>query len=122
MKIWAYNLHTCNKLINGLNEIRDEEGLPPHAYHKEEMPSRIKADTKDRETLREKLELIIDPTRSRAASRRSHQRGYGKVCLQFISEHQQCHHGGEKQMETFEQRWPEGFHDTIPRKVVTMSV
>ena len=40
---------------------RDEEGLPPHTYHKEEMPSRIKADTKDRETLREKLELIIDP-------------------------------------------------------------
>ena len=25
-------------------------------------------------------------------------------------------------METFEQSWPEGFHDTIPRKVVTMSV
>ena len=24
--------------------------------------------------------------------------------------------------ETFEQSWPEGFHDTIPRKVVTMSV
>ena len=29
---------------------------------------------------------------------------------------------GKKQMETFEQSWPEGFHDTIPRKVVTMSV
>ena len=25
-------------------------------------------------------------------------------------------------METFEQSWLEGFHDTIPRKVVTMSV
>ena len=25
-------------------------------------------------------------------------------------------------METFEQSWPEGFHDTIPRKEVTMSV
>ena len=25
-------------------------------------------------------------------------------------------------METFEQSWPEGFHDTIPRKVVTVSV
>ena len=29
---------------------------------------------------------------------------------------------GKKQMETFEQSWPEGFYDTIPRKVVTMSV
>ena len=29
---------------------------------------------------------------------------------------------GKKQMETFEQSWPEGFHDTIPGKVVTMSV
>ena len=25
-------------------------------------------------------------------------------------------------METFEQSWLEGFHDTFPRKVVTMSV
>ena len=55
LKTWAYSLHTCNRLINSLNEIRDA------TYHKEEMPSRTKADTKDRETLREKLELIIDP-------------------------------------------------------------
>ena len=61
LKTWAYSLHTCNRLINGVNEIRDEEGLPPHTYHKEEMPSRIKVDTKGIEILREKLELIIDP-------------------------------------------------------------
>ena len=61
LKTWAYSLHTCNRLINGLNEIRDEEGLPPHTYHKEEMPSRIKADTEGIEILREKLELNIDP-------------------------------------------------------------
>ena len=28
---------------------------------------------------------------------------------------------GTKQMETFEQSWPDGFHGTIPNKVVTMS-
>ena len=40
LKTWAYSLHTCNRLINGLNEIKDEEGLPTHTYHKEEMPGR----------------------------------------------------------------------------------
>ena len=42
LKTWAYSLHTCNRLINSLNEIRDEEGLPTQTYHREEMPSRIR--------------------------------------------------------------------------------
>ena len=119
---WAYSLHTCNRLINGLNEIRDEEGLPTQTYHREEMPSRIKADTKDRETLREKLELIIDPPDSE-----QHQEGLvnavtGKVVCHSSVNVNNAIMVGKKQMETFEQSWPEGFHDTIPRKVVTMSV
>ena len=122
LKTWAHSLHTCNRLINGLNEIRDEEGLPPHTYHKEEMPSRIKADTKDRETLREKLELIIDPL-----DPEKHQEGLMNVVTGKVVCHSSVNVNntimvGKKQMETFEQSWPEGFHDTIPRKVVTMSV
>ena len=122
LKTWAYSLHSCNRLINGLNEIRDEEGLPTHTCHKEEMPSRIKADTKDRETLREKLEFIIDPL-----DPEQHQEGLinvvtGKVVCHSSVNVNNAIMVGKKQMETFEQSWPEGFHDTIPRKVVTISV
>ena len=86
------------------------------------MPSRIKAATKDRETLREKLELIIDPL-----DPEQHQEGLVNVVTGKVVCHSSVNVNnaimvGKKQMETFEQNWPEGFHDTIPRKVVTMSV
>ena len=122
LKTWAYSLHTCNRLINGLNEIRDEEGLPAQTYYKEEIPSRIKADTKDRETLREKLKLIIDPL-----DPEQHQEGLVNVITGKVVCHSSVNVNNvimvrKKQMETFEQTFPEGFHDTIPRKVITMSV
>ena len=122
LKTWAYSLHACSRLINGLNEIRDEEGLTTHTYHKEEMLSRIKADTKDRETLREKLKLIIDPL-----DPEQHQEGLvnvvtGKVVCNSSVNVNNAIKVGKKQIETFEQSWPEGFHDAIPRKVVTMLV
>ena len=122
LKTWAYSLHTCNRLINGLNEIRDEEGLPAQTYHKEEIPSRIKADTKDRETLREKLKLIIDPL-----DPEQHQEGLVNVITGKVVCHSSVNVNNvimvrKKQMETFDQTFPEGFHDIIPRKVITMLV
>ena len=58
LKTWAYSLHTCNGIVNDLNQMRDEQP-PAHTYHKEEMSARIKADAKDRKALREKLELCM---------------------------------------------------------------
>ena len=86
------------------------------------MPSRIKADIKDRETLREKLELIIDPL-----DPEQHQEGLMNVVTGKVVCHSSVNVNnaimvGKKQMEAFEPSWPEGFHDAIPRKVVTMSL
>ena len=86
------------------------------------MTSRIQADAKDRETLQEKLELIIDPL-----DPQQHQEGLINVVTGKAVYHSSVNVNnaimlGKKQMETFEQSWPEGFHDTIPRKIVTMSV
>ena len=61
LKTWAYSLHACNRVTNNLNEMRDKEGVSAQTIHKEEMPSRIKADALDRKALCEKLELVIDP-------------------------------------------------------------
>ena len=55
LKTWAYSLHACNRMTNDLNEMRDKERLSAQIYHKEEMPSRIKADALDRKAFREKL-------------------------------------------------------------------
>ena len=121
LKTWAYSLHACNRLINDLNEIRDKEGLPAQTYHKEEMPSRIKADAMDRKALHEKLELIID-----LLNPEQHQEGLINVVTGKVINHQSVNVNnavmlGKRQMETFEQSWPDGFHDTIPKTVVTMA-
>ena len=61
LKTWVYSMHACNGIINDLNEMSDEERPPAHTYHKEEMSARIKRDEQDRHTLRDKLNLCIDP-------------------------------------------------------------
>ena len=66
------------------------------------MPSRIKADTKGREILREKLEFIIDPL-----DPEQHQEGFvnvvtGKVVCHSSMNVNNAIMVGKKQMETFE--------------------
>ena len=72
------------------------------------MPSRIKADIKDRETLREKLELIIDPL-----DPEQHQEGLVNVVMGKVVCHSSVNVNNAimvgKKMETFEQSLPEGF-------------
>ena len=121
LKTWAYSLHACNVIINDLNQMRDKESSSAQTYHKEEMPVRINADAQDRNALREKLELSIDPL-----DPEQHHDGLVNVVTGKIMVHPSVnvHNAvnlGENQMETFEKSWPGGFHDTIPKKVNTMA-
>ena len=61
LKTWAYSLHGCHQLLNDLNDMRNKNTVPIQTTHKEESPSRIQSDMKDRCGLRNKLELCIDP-------------------------------------------------------------
>uniref|UniRef100_UPI00359005F2 uncharacterized protein n=1 Tax=Myxine glutinosa TaxID=7769 RepID=UPI00359005F2 len=102
--------------------MRDREGLPAQTYHKEEMPARIKADAQDRNALREKVELSIDPL-----DPDQHQYGLVNVVTGKVVVHPSVNVNnavtlGENQMETFEKSWPGGFHDTITKTVNTMAI
>uniref|UniRef100_UPI00358EAA80 uncharacterized protein n=1 Tax=Myxine glutinosa TaxID=7769 RepID=UPI00358EAA80 len=86
------------------------------------MPARIKADAQDRNALREKVELSIDPL-----DPEQHQDGLvnvvtGKVVVHPSVDVNNAVTLGENQMETFEKSWPGGFHDTITKTVNTMAV
>ena len=119
LKTWAYSLHACNRVTNDLNQMRDKEGVSAQTIHKEEMPSRIKPDDLDRKALCEKLELIIDPLAPLQQDLLT--LVTGKIIRAPSVNVNNAITLGEKQMETFEQSWPDGFHGTIPKKVVTMS-
>ena len=86
------------------------------------MPGRIKSDAQGRNALREKIELGIDPL-----DPEQHQDGLVNVVTGKVVVHPSVNVNnaailGENQMETFSKRWPGGFHDIIPKKVITMAV
>ena len=102
--------------------MRDKEGLLARTYHKEEMPSGIKADAHERNALHEKLELVIDPL-----DPEQHKDGLLNAVTGKVVNHPSVNVNnaimlGGKQMEKFEESWPDGFHDTIPKTVATMSI
>ena len=107
LKTWTYSLHACNQVTNDLNEMRDKESLSAQIYHKEEMPSKIKADALDRKALCEKLELVIDQLDPQQQDLLNVVTG--KVIRNPSVNVNKAILLGKKQMEPFEQSWLDSF-------------
>ena len=58
---WANSLHICTHALKDLDKMRDRDFLKEKTVHKEEMPSRIKADEVDPEKIRRMLESCVNP-------------------------------------------------------------
>jgi hypothetical protein len=121
LKTWAYSLHTCHSVIRDLSEMRERDHSQSQTQHKEETPGRIKGDLKDRQGLRDKLELCTDPLDPK------HPKGLLNIVTGQILTHQSINVDtaaaiGHTQMQSFEESWPAGFHATIPKLVTTMSL
>ena len=64
LKTWALGLHICSRLEQVIADITEDERVTSQETHKEETTettARIRSDAKDRESIRIKLELCIDP-------------------------------------------------------------
>ena len=63
LKTWVLNLHVCTQLEEDVLKISQQNEHAKQERHKEEnlMKSRIASDAKDREIIRRKLQLCIDP-------------------------------------------------------------
>ena len=61
LKRWAYSMHTCSMIVQDIADMSDDIGEREVMSHKEEKPSRITSDAKDRDKIREKLLTCIDP-------------------------------------------------------------
>ena len=122
VKIWTYSLHACHKVMTSLDSMRNHEEQAKQTHHKEEMEARIKADTQDRKTLQEKLEVCID-----ALNEAQHPEGLVNIVTGKVITHPSVNADdaptlGKSQMESFEDRWPESFHEPIHNKVNTMAL
>ena len=122
LKVWALSRHLCAELLSSLTDMEEgEDKTQTKVTHKEEGKARIEADAKDRDGIRTKLEMCIDPI-----DPANHPEGIVNIVTGKIGKAevnvQNSPHIGKEQMEAFERKWPEGFHGSIPKKVVTMSM
>lgn len=118
---WALSLHICSLLLQDISSMTDEHAGDTVTHHKEEMPSRIVSDAKDRGKLRNKLSTSVDPLHPA-----SHPKGLvnivtGRIAPANVNVPDSLGIG-LAQMQEFESSWPKGFHDVIPKKVLTMAV
>ena len=122
VKTWAYSLHACNDLVRRLDSMRNtDDAVQTHLNHKEETESRKKIDAKDRQVLRDKLELSIDPLNENEHTDALVNIESGLVITDKLINVDKSESIGLKQMEEFEQGWPGSFHETLHRTVKTMA-
>ena len=120
LKTWALSLHICSHLEANLADMVEGVKMNVQSSHKEEGKGRITSDGEDRKGLQKKLEKCTD-----ALNPEMHPSGTvnivsGKIGDSSINVHNAVEIG-KSQMQEFEKSWPKGFHDTIKKKVKTMS-
>ena len=120
LKVWALSLHACSRLeadldsmIENISEVVDK--------HKEEGKTRIANDKRDRDAIRAKLKKCIDPLDPEKhpddiVNIVTGEHGTSAVNVQDAVEIE-LH-----KMIEFGQKLPDGFLETIHKKVITMVV
>ena len=116
---WALSLHICSKLSQDVYNMRDENETKDVRYHKEEGCGRIKADSADRNKIRDKLDICIDPLDHSQHPTQIVNIVTGVLCSENVDVDQAVTLGNTKRIE-FEDKWPDGFHSTISKCVTTM--
>ena len=114
---WALSLHICSRLTRDIADLK-EAILFEVDHHKEESTSRIKADSDDRNAIRDKLETCVDPLHF------SQGQHLINIVTRKISNKnvnvEDAVQIGETQLQEFESACPTGFYQTIKMKVITM--
>ena len=107
LRTWALSLHIRSRLV------RDKSASSKTA-HKEEAPARISADQGDRDGLRKKMDVRIDPEKHPANIVNVVN---GRIAPESVNGDRAVESGAQ-QMGEFEWKLP-GFYDTISKKVQT---
>ena len=96
LKTWALSLHICSQLELDLEKLSEERKDVVQETHKEEMQSRIASDGKDREGIRNKLRLFIDPLAPSTHSQNIVNIASGLVLPNTVNVHDAVHIGTQQ--------------------------
>lgn len=119
-KTWALGLHICCRLEQDITDLTGNNQVECQETHKEETKARLKSDGTDRESIRNKLALCIDPLNPASHPSNIVNIVSGQVADNTVNV-QDAVSIGTASMKEFEKSWPEGFHNTISKKVKTIS-
>jgi hypothetical protein len=122
LKTWALSLHICGQLIEDLSTLRENDTCSSSkTTHKKESKARITADKVDREGLRRKLEVSINPMDPDSHPENIVNVVNGRIAPASVNVDKAIDIG-TTQMNEFERKLTGGFYDTISMKVETMTV
>ena len=120
VKRWAYSLHHYSQLINDIHAMTEVNSKKAIETHKEEMTARIKADSVDRNKLRKKLEMCIDPLSIDHHTDCIVNIATGAISSESVNVDKSVSIG-EHQLQAFKANWPESFKSSLTKQIVTMS-
>ena len=120
VKRWPYSLHHCSQLMHDIHAMTEVNSKEAIETHKEEMPARIKADSVDRDKLRKKLEMCIDPLSTDHHTDCIVNVATGAVSSESVNVDKSVSIG-EHQLQAFKASYPESFNSSLTKQIVTMS-
>jgi len=118
LKVWAFSLHACSRLEADLDDMI-EKTFEAVDKHKEEGKARIGNDQRDREAIREQLAKCINPLTPEKHPENLMNIVTGEHASSKVNV-EDAVQIGLNQMREFSKRLPEGLHDPINKKVITM--
>ncbi|CAH3177162.1 unnamed protein product [Porites lobata] len=120
LKTWALGLHICSRLEEDISDIVNGDAQSTQDTHKEETKARIASDGKDRQSIRKKLDLCVDPLDTGSHPVNIVNIVTGQIADSSVNV-QDALAIGKKSMKEFEGGWPEGFSGPISKKVKTIA-
>ena len=120
LKIWGLSLHICSRIEEDITNITSLEKVDGQKRHKEELKGRITTDARDRESIRKKLELCIDPLDPCKHPEAIINVASGQLAAESVNVDLAIELGSEA-MNKFQSSLPQGFDKKISKTVVTRS-
>lgn len=121
LKTWALSLHICSQIEADIEKLCGKDKDIIQNTHKEEMTSRIAADSKDRQHIRSNLKLFIDPMKPSSHPDPLINIVSGQILPPDVNVYDAVSIG-TNQMKTFEASWPSSFHASLSKLTVNMSL
>ena len=118
---WAFSMHVCCQVANDVATMTESQKTEGVSSHKEENPARVKSDGSDRQNIRRKLEMSMDPLDPTDHPDEIVNIVSGRMAPNSVNVDKAVEIG-KAQMVHFEESWPSGFNTPIPQSIVTMAV